>query len=106
MTAPVQTKAEVLTRLKAACAPMRALGVARLALFGSFVRDAATPTSDVDLLVTFEPGALTGLRSYFAVVDLLETTLGRRVELLSPTGLSPFIGPHILQEAQDVPLTA
>lgn len=35
--------------------------VQRLALFGSVIRDDFTPHSDVDVLVEFEQGTLTGL---------------------------------------------
>ncbi|MEO8198625.1 MAG: hypothetical protein ABI689_18070 [Thermoanaerobaculia bacterium] len=39
---------------------------------------------------------------YFALAELLEAQLGRRVELVTIEELSPFIGPRILAEAQDV----
>ena len=39
---PVQTKAEVIERLQKQGEQLRALGVARLGLFGSFVRDKAS----------------------------------------------------------------
>src|SRR5215831_1404405 len=80
---------------------IRALGVARLALFGSVLHGDARPDSDVDLLVQFSPGAKTFER-FLALSELLEDRLGRRVELVTPESLSPFIGPHILAEAQDV----
>lgn len=35
-----------------------------------------------------------------ALGDLLEHTLGRRTELVTLESLSPFLGPHILAEAQ------
>ncbi|UYZ62236.1 nucleotidyltransferase family protein [Hymenobacter weizhouensis] len=101
---PVQTKAEVLARLRQQQLALRALGVAQLGLFGSFVRDEATPASDVDVLVDFEEGRKT-YRALCAVAELLEETLGRRVEILTRAGLSPFIGPHILNALEDV-LTA
>jgi len=65
------------------------------------LRGTATPASDVDLLVRFMPGAKSYDR-FLALSELLESRLGRRVELLTTEGLSPFIGPHILAEAQDV----
>ena len=40
--------------------------------------------------------------NYFAVCELLEESLQRRIELLTRESLSPHIGPHILQEAEDV----
>jgi predicted nucleotidyltransferase len=30
----------------------------------------------------------------------LEETLGRKVELVTPESLSPYIGPHILREVE------
>ncbi|MBI4903195.1 MAG: nucleotidyltransferase family protein [Acidobacteria bacterium] len=87
--------------LAASEAEIRALGVARLALFGSVLRGDARPDSDVDLLVQFSPGAKTFDR-FLALSDLLEDRLGHRVELVTTEALSPFIGPRILAEAQDV----
>jgi uncharacterized protein len=82
-------------------AEIRALGVSRLAVFGSVVRGEAGPESDVDILVQFRPGTKTYER-FLALSDLLESHLGRRVELITTEALSPFIGSHILAEAQDV----
>lgn len=95
------TREEAAERLVASEPEIRALGVQRLALFGSVVRGEARPDSDVDLLVQFSPGAKTFDR-YLALIDLLEERLGRRVELVTTEALSPFIGPRILAEAQDV----
>jgi len=92
---------EVRERLVAAEAEIRALGVERLALFGSVLRGEAGPDSDVDLLVQFAPGAKTFDR-LLDLSDLLEERLGRRVELVTMEALSPFLGPRILAEAQDV----
>jgi predicted nucleotidyltransferase len=80
---------------------IRALGVARLALFGSVVRNEARPDSDVDVLVQFAPGAKTYDR-FLALSELLERRLERRVDLVTTESLSPYIGPRILAEAQDV----
>ena len=66
-----------------------------------FSRNTQHADSDVDLLVEFHPGRKT-FDNFIAVCDLLEETLQRRVELLTPESLSPHIGPHILQEAEDV----
>jgi len=87
--------------LAASESEIRALGVARLALFGSVVRGDARPDSDVDLLVQFVPGAKTFDR-FLALSELLEDRLGRRVELVTIEALSPFLGPHILAAAQGV----
>lgn len=101
MAATVLTRDEVFQRIRSAESRIRDLGVRRLALFGSVLRDEARPDSDVDLLVQFEPGQKTAKR-FFALYDLLEEIFGYRVELLTTESLSPFIGPHILAEAADV----
>ena len=95
------TREQAVARLVASEAEIRALGVERLALFGSVVRGEARPDSDVDLLVQFTPGAKTYAR-FFALSELLEASLGRPVELVTLEALSPFLGPRILAEAHDV----
>ncbi len=101
MMAPVRSRADVLQRLREAEAEIRSLGVRRLALFGSFARSEPRPDSDVDLLVEFAPGQKSFER-FTRLFDLLEECLARRVELVTTEGLSPYIGPHILAEAEDV----
>ena len=64
-------------------------------------RDTARPDSDVDLLVEFEPEQKS-LEHLVALGDLLESVLGRHVELVTAEGLSPFLRPHILADAMDV----
>lgn len=101
MIVPALNRLEVETRLQHARAAILQLGVSRLALFGSVQRNEARAESDVDVLVEFEPGQ----KSYSHLLDLgdlLEDVLQRRVELVTPESLSPFLRPHILAEAQDV----
>ncbi len=95
------TSAQAIERLTACESEIRALGVQRLALFGSVLRGEARADSDVDLLVQFAPGQKTYER-FFALCDLLDALLGRRVELVTEEALSPFLGPRILAEARDV----
>lgn len=92
---------EAIQRLQSIEADLRRLGVQRLALFGSVVRDQARPDSDVDVLVEFAP-AEKSFDRFMALADLLEDTLERPVELVTAEALSPYIGPHILNEALDV----
>jgi predicted nucleotidyltransferase len=95
------SKEEVAARLGEAREQIRALGVLRIALFGSVVRGQARPDSDVDLLVQFDPDKKT-LTNFMELSFLLEELLQHRVELVTTEALSPFIGPHILREAEDV----
>ena len=101
MTNGALSREEAISRLQAAEAEIRRLGVHRLALFGSVLRGEARPDSDVDLLVEFAPGQKSFDR-FMALADLLEAALGHRVELVTTEALSPHIGPHILAEATDV----
>lgn len=103
MTTVAGTKQDVLQRIREHKEAIRALGVERLGLFGSFVREQQGPESDVDLLVRFRPEEKS-FDNFMQLASLLEEVLRRRVELVTTEGLSPYIGPRILEEAQDVPL--
>ncbi len=101
MTRAPLTRDEAIHRLRDSEPDIRALGVKRLALFGSVLRGEARPDSDVDVLVEFSPGAKSFDR-LLELSDLLEERLGRTVEIVTTGSLSPFIGPRILAEAEDV----
>jgi predicted nucleotidyltransferase len=75
-------------------------GVLRLALFGSTVRDAARPDSDIDILVYFD-GPATSER-YFGVQFFLEDLLGRPIDLVTDKALRPELRPYIELEAVHV----
>lgn len=96
---PVATKEEVMTLLIQNQARIRALGVQRLGLFGSFVREQQASESDIDLLVEFRVGKKT-FDNFIRLSFLLEDVLQRRVELITPDSLSPYIGPRILSEVE------
>ena len=72
-------------------------GVTRLSLFGSTARDAANPSSDIDILVAFE-GPATSKR-YFGVQFYLEDLLGHPVDLVTEKALRPELRSHIEKEA-------
>ena len=99
----VFSKGDLLALLRRHGERITALGVLRLGLFGSFARNAASPESDVDLLVEFAPGRRT-FDTFMELARLLEEILDRRVELVTREALSPYLGPRILEEVEDVPL--
>lgn len=101
----VENKAELLRVLHGHASAIQAFGVLKLGVFGSFARDTATPDSDVDLFVEFAPERRT-LRSLLGLSQYLESTLGRKVDLVTPGSLNPFTGKYILEEVQYVPLAA
>ena len=75
---------------------LRALGVRRLALFGSAARDEATDASDLDFLVELERRTFDG---YMDVKELLERLFGKRIDLVVAEALKPQLKPRILREA-------
>ena len=97
----VQTKQDLIERLRRHRDDLHRLGVRRLGLFGSFQRGESGPESDVDLLVEFVPGGKS-FDNFMAVSFLLEDELGRSVELVTREALSPHLGPHILEEVEYV----
>jgi len=105
MSTAVQTKQEILTALSENHARIRALGVKRLGLFGSFVRGQQDADSDVDFLVEFDPGQKT-FDNFMKLAFMLEDMLQRHVELVTTEALSPYIGPHILDEVEYAALAA
>jgi uncharacterized protein len=105
VTSAVQTKEDVVQRLRGAREQLAALGVSSIGLFGSFAAGRPTATSDVDFLVDFAPGQHS-FDNFMELSFLLETLMGRKVELLTIESLSPHIGPHILREVERVSLAA
>lgn len=89
------TKDDIFAQIIAHQAEIQAFGVKRLGLFGSFVRKAQHGGSDIDLVVEFEPGAKT-FDNFMHLSFFLEDLFKRRVEVVTPESLSPYIGPHIL----------
>ncbi|WP_423149072.1 nucleotidyltransferase family protein [Rubrolithibacter danxiaensis] len=82
---------------------IKAFGVKQLSLFGSFAAGNQKSSSDVDLLVEFEQGKKT-YDNFIELSFYLEEMLNRRVELITIQSLSRRIAPHILKQAENVPL--
>jgi uncharacterized protein len=73
----------------------RCHGATRVAVFGSFARNELSQHGDLDLLVDFEPG-----RSLLDLVGLkqeLEELLGIKVDVVTKSGLSPYIRDEVLR---------
>lgn len=98
---PPQVQVSIpLDRIESFC---RKWGVEELALFGSVLRDDFSPESDVDVLVTFAPGAQLSLMDFVEMKEELAEILHRRVDLVSKGGLrNPFRRHEILNTRQIV----
>lgn len=75
----------------------RVEGVSDLALFGSVARSEQTAASDVDVLVRFHNPAT--LRGFFSVQTMLESMLGREVDLVTDKALRPELRAYVERDA-------
>jgi predicted nucleotidyltransferase len=87
----------ILQTLKQHQTVLKDLGVRSLALFGSVARDEATPSSDIDIVVEFEPPIT--FDRYMDVKFYLEDQLGKKVDLVSWKSLKPQLREMVEQEA-------
>ena len=75
--------------------------IRRLSLFGSRLKGAARPDSDVDLLVEFDPGATPGLIRLAGIARELSALLGgREVDLRTPGDLSRYFRDEVVRAAE------
>jgi len=93
-----QQAIEILAKLKPE--PVKRFGVTRLALFGSTVRDEASPDSDIDIIVAFDDPATS--KRYFGVQFFLEDQLGCLVDLVTEKAMRAELRPYIEREAVNV----
>lgn len=80
--------------------------IARLALFGSALRDDFGPDSDVDVLVEFQPGHVPGLDFVSMERELSGLLQGRRVDLVTPKFLNVRIREQVLRDAEPLYVAA
>ena len=93
-----QQAIDILAKLKPEL--VKRFGVTRLALFGSTVRDEASPDSDIDIIVAFDGPATS--KKYFGVQFFLEDQLGCPVDLVTEKAMRAELRPFIEREAVNV----
>jgi predicted nucleotidyltransferase len=71
-------------------------GVKEIGIFGSYVKEEQTETSDVDILVEFEKPL--GLLEFVGLKNYLSDLLGVNVDLVMRKALKPSIGERVLGE--------
>ena len=93
-------KSTVIRILSTLKAPLLAVGVCQLGLFGSTVRGENTPMSDIDILIDFEAGQETYL-NFINTCSILQDAFGTtKLDVVTKKGLSLYIGKTILSEVQ------
>jgi uncharacterized protein len=92
------TKEDILKKLSSKKLALSKFGVRHIGLFGSYLHNEQSAESDIDLLIDFEPEK-ENFDNYMAAYDLFETLFkNEKVEIVTINGLSPYIGPKILNE--------
>jgi len=92
------TRNSILSRLKSHKEELSKFGISGVGLFGSYSRNEQSVGSDIDLLVDFEPDK-ENFDNYMAVCEIFERIFrNEKIEIVTKNGLSPYIGPKILNE--------
>jgi uncharacterized protein len=89
------TKDEVIARLRAHEAELRAMGIERLSLFGSVARGEAGPESDVDLVAKLDGGRAFGLMRLVRMEGSLAALLGVDVDFVREPADKPRLQAQI-----------
>jgi predicted nucleotidyltransferase len=90
---------EVISKLRAHEAELKAAGIVRLAVFGSVARGDDSPGSDVDLLADFDETRRYTLLTMGRLESRLSDLLGTGVDLSSPEWLKESVKNQVLREA-------
>jgi hypothetical protein len=105
MKTSAQTKDDVWLAITSNQDRIKAFGVKKLGLFGSFVREEQKKESDIDFLVEFEQDKK-NFKNFMQLSFLLEDILNRRVELVTTESLSPYIRPYIIKDIEYAAFTS
>jgi uncharacterized protein len=88
-------KQEILARLAENSALLQKFHVRRIGLFGSYARQEQKKRSDIDLLVEFD---LATFDNFMNLVFAMERLFRKKIDLVMPESLSPYLKPLIDQE--------
>jgi predicted nucleotidyltransferase len=94
-------KDDVIQKLLAHEAELRAEGISHVFLFGSVARGEADEKSDVDLFYDYEPGRF-GISSVHADQGAGSEIVGRSVDIMPRDGLHPMIRSDVERAAVEV----
>jgi hypothetical protein len=96
------TRDYILTTIRTHRSEFSKFGIRNIGLFGSYVRNEQSDKSDIDILIDFDPDK-ENFDNYMAVYDLIEQLFkNKKIEIVTINGLSPYIGPRILNEVMYV----
>ena len=87
---------EIIKKIEKEKKDIRKIGVKKIGLFGSFVRDKQKRSSDIDFLVEFKE---VGFENYFLLKELLEGFFKRKIDLIIEGDLRPELN-YVKKEAE------
>ncbi|MEN4017774.1 MAG: nucleotidyltransferase family protein [Methanobacterium sp.] len=67
----------------------------KIGIFGSYAKGQQNEESDVDILVEFEKPTFD---NFMELAFFLEDLFGKKVDLLTPKSLSPYMKPYVEKE--------
>ena len=88
---------EIICLIKKHNKELKKIGLLRIGLFGSCLRNETSESSDVDLILEFKEGEKK-FHNYMAAYDFLQKILRKKLDIVTPESLSPYIKPYIDKE--------
>lgn len=95
----VMDRQDIITRLRANEATLKARGVTHAAVFGSRARGDARPDSDTDIMIEIDPAARIGVYEYVGLKDYIAGLFDGPVDVVNREGLKPYVRPAALTDA-------
>lgn len=92
------TKTEIITTLKKLKPKYEQEGLVLLGLFGSYSRDEANESSDIDILYRIGKDRRMSMFRYLKYLSELEQTFHHKVDLVRDETLKPDLKPYVEQE--------
>lgn len=80
---------------------IRKFGISRLGIFGSYSKGQPTETSDIDILIAFQPGKKT-FDNYIELKFYLEELLNKRIDLVIEENIKKELRDEILRSVHYV----
>lgn len=90
---------EALSQLKRLAPTVRGMGATALFISGSTARDAAKPTSDLDLFIDHDPARKFSLVELIGIQQFLEQELSIAIDLTTRNSLHPMLRSDIERSA-------